>query len=68
VSGMRILLDLDACTGHGRCYSLAPKVFGSDDLGHCELLLAEPPEELRESARRAVATCPEGALTIQETA
>ena len=68
MSSLKVFLDVEACTGHGRCYSLAPAVFSPDDLGHCEILLAEPPEELRESTRRAVATCPEGALRIEETA
>jgi len=63
---VKILLDADACTGHGRCYALAPAVFGADDLGHCVLLAAEPSAEHEAAARTAVATCPEGALTIDE--
>ena len=23
------------CVGHGRCYELAPDVFGDDERGHC---------------------------------
>lgn len=63
---MRIRLDVEACVGHGRCYALAPEVFGADEMGHCEVLLTEPPGELQPAARAAVATCPEDALTIEE--
>lgn len=62
---MKIVLDADACVGHGRCYALAPQVFGPDELGHCVVLLAEPPPELEEAARRGAAACPEEALTVE---
>ena len=29
---MKVRLDLEKCVGHGRCYVLAPEVFGEDDL------------------------------------
>lgn len=63
---MRITLDSDACVGHGRCYALAPQVFGADDLGHCVLLVDQPPDEHHAAARTAVATCPEDALAVDE--
>jgi ferredoxin len=63
---VRIHLDADACVGHGRCYALAPEVFAPDDMGHCEVILAEPPAELWDRARVAVATCPEDALRIEQ--
>lgn len=63
---MKIVLDPAACVGHGRCYALAPEVFAPDDLGHCEVVLAEPPPEQQEAARLAVASCPEDALRIEE--
>ena len=30
---MRVRIDEDLCTGHGRCYTLAPAVFDCDDSG-----------------------------------
>lgn len=63
---MRIELDAETCTGHGRCYALAPRVFAPDDMGHCEIMVAEPSPELEGSARAAVASCPEDALRIVE--
>lgn len=63
---MKILLDEVACTGHGRCYALAPAVFEPDDLGRCRLVIAEPTADLEHAARIAVASCPEDALSIDE--
>ena len=37
----RVRVDAALCVGHGRCYVLAPDVFGEDDRGHCVLQLAE---------------------------
>lgn len=64
---VRILLDPDACVGHGRCYALDPVHFGPDDLGHCEVLDAEPPDDARDAVRRAVGACPEQALSLDES-
>ena len=35
---MRARIDNDKCTGHGRCYTLAPEVFGEDDEGYGTVL------------------------------
>jgi ferredoxin len=61
---MKILLDDDACVGHGRCYALAPEVFEPDDMGHCVLRHDDVPGDLMEQARTGVRACPEDALTI----
>jgi ferredoxin len=63
---MRIVLDEDMCTGHGRCYALAPAVFDADDQGHCVIKIASIPSELEAEARTAVANCPEAALAIED--
>jgi ferredoxin len=61
---VKLSLDTGRCTGHGRCYSLAPAVFGEDEHGHCVLRAAEVPPEHERSARLAVANCPEDALEV----
>jgi ferredoxin len=61
---VKIRLDTARCTGHGRCYSLAPAVFDADEEGHCVLRLAEIPGEHEREARVAVENCPEDALEI----
>ncbi len=61
---MKVTLDTSVCTGHGRCYTLAPEVFDEDERGHCVLVLETLPEPLRASARAAVDACPEQALSL----
>ena len=63
---MRIQLDPERCQGHGRCYSLAPDLFDSDDVGHCVLLVDEVPEGREADARSGVENCPEQALFLTE--
>jgi len=63
---MRVRVDVDLCVGHGRCYVLAPDVFGSDDFGHCEVLVAEVDGPLAEQARLGVENCPERAITLEK--
>lgn len=63
---MRIVLDSELCTGHGRCYTLAPELFDTDDEGHSVLLAAEVPDGLESQAWLAVQNCPERCITIEE--
>ena len=61
---MRIEVDHESCTGHGRCWSLAPEVYEADDDGYCATGVLEVPVELEEQARRAAASCPERAIAV----
>jgi ferredoxin len=61
---MRIEVDPDACTGHGRCYSLAPELFDADDDGYCATRSLEVPAGQEAQARLAVDSCPEGAIRV----
>jgi ferredoxin len=65
---LRVQIDHDLCQGHGRCYDLAPGVFGEDEDGYSVLQCAggRVPADLEAAARLAVANCPEEALSIQE--
>ncbi len=60
----RIALDTERCTGHGRCYTLAPDVFDADDVGHCVVLVNDVSAELEPQAVTAEQNCPEGAITL----
>ena len=60
----RITVDPDRCTGHGRCYSLAPDVFDADEAGYCLVLAGEVSGELEAQAVTAERNCPEGAITL----
>ncbi|MBI2170099.1 MAG: ferredoxin [Actinobacteria bacterium] len=63
---MRVVVDPDKCVGHGRCYALAPDVFEPDDDGYCMVRHYEVWPAVAELVRRAVANCPEEALTIED--
>jgi ferredoxin len=60
----RVSVDPDLCTGHGRCYTLAPDVFDADDAGHCVVLVEEVSGELQVAAKIGEQNCPEGAITL----
>jgi ferredoxin len=60
---MRVTLDRTRCTGHGRCYVLAPDVFEADDDGYSVVRSVEVPVHLEGQARTGQANCPEGAIT-----
>ena len=59
-----VSVDADLCTGHGRCYTLAPDVFDADDLGHCVVLVEDVSGDLEEQAVTGEQNCPEQAITL----
>ncbi len=66
---VKVQIDRAVCQGHGRCYDLAPGVFGEDDEGY-GLVLGDcvvPPDK-EPDARLAVANCPEHAISLLEEA
>lgn len=60
----RVSVDADKCTGHGRCYTLAPDVFDADEAGHCLILVDEVSGERETQAVTAERNCPESAITL----
>ena len=63
---MKVRVDRNVCVGHGRCYELAPDVYGEDERGHCTILRETIPPELEKQARAGEENCPEGAIEIDE--
>jgi ferredoxin len=61
---MRIEVLPALCRAHGKCYRIAPTIFGKDAHGFPWVLVDEVPPELHEKARRAVYACPAKALLI----
>jgi ferredoxin len=57
-------VDADRCVGHGRCYTLAPKVFDADEVGHAVVLIEDVSGELENQAADAERNCPEGAIAL----
>jgi ferredoxin len=63
---MRIRIDRSLCTGHGRCFSLAPEVFDCDEEGFSRLRLEAIPHDLEAAARRGAGGCPERAIATED--
>ena len=63
---MQVRIDEARCTGHGRCYAVAPQSFDYDDDGFGAVADREVPAERQEEVRRAAAACPETAITVSE--
>lgn len=64
---MKVRINSQLCQGHGRCYDLAPGLFGDDDEGYGRVLgdgIVPPGKE--QDARLAVANCPERAVELIE--
>ncbi|GAB3273935.1 ferredoxin [Kineosporia babensis] len=61
-----LVIDREACAGHGLCYGSAPGIVESDEQGD-PVILADPvPSGLLGQAQRVVAYCPERALELRE--
>lgn len=66
---MKVQIDPGLCQGHGRCYDLAPDLFGDDEDGYGQVLgegIVPPGKE--HGARLAAANCPERAINVLEEA
>jgi ferredoxin len=63
---VKIRVDEEQCTGHGRCYRLAPDLLTYDDEGYVSIRgqAIEVPDGQVEFAEEAEGTCPEGAITL----
>ncbi len=61
-------IDHDLCTGHGRCYDLAPSVFTDDERGYGQVLISIVGPELTGEARTAAGACPERAILLKRLA
>ena len=62
----RVVFDEALCVGHGRCYVLAPEVFGEDERGHCVPRMLELDGALADQARIAEQNCPESAIRVED--
>ena len=64
---MKLRINSDICQGHGRCYDLAPGLFGDDDEGYGQVLGdGIVPQEAEHDANLAVLNCPEQAIELLE--
>ena len=65
---MKVKIDADLCTGHGRCWVVAPAFYKLDDNGYNAERgkTIDVPIVLEAAARLGAEKCPERALTIIE--
>lgn len=61
---MKVVIDTERCSGHGRCYGLSPSVFDSDDDGRGVVVVGDLDSEQCAAAQVAVSNCPEKAISI----
>ena len=61
---MRMTIDHDRCSGHARCFALAPEVYAIDDNGYLVTPSGEVPPALEELARKGAHGCPEKVITL----
>jgi ferredoxin len=64
---MKVQIIPELCQGHGRCYDLAPGLFGADEEGYGQVLgdgTVPPPAE--PDAGLATVNCPEQAIKLLE--
>jgi ferredoxin len=62
---MKVQINPELCQGHGRCYDLAPGLFGADEEGYGQVLGdGIVPQEAEHDAGLAVLNCPEQAIEL----
>ena len=61
---MKLVIDTNLCTGHGRCYEVSPDLFVDDDEGYGQVSADDVSADQLGSAQRAVAACPERAISL----
>lgn len=65
-SSVKVSVNFDLCTSNAVCMSIAPEVFEVRDDGFLYILNEHPGPELAEKMHEAVASCPNGAISIEE--
>jgi ferredoxin len=64
---VKVRIDPERCQGHGRCYDLAPRVFGEDEEGYgVPLGEGNVPATNEPQAKLAAVNCPERAIDIMD--
>jgi ferredoxin len=64
---MKLQINPELCQGHGRCYDLAPGLFGADEEGYGQVLGdGIVPQDAERDASLAELNCPEQAIELVE--
>jgi ferredoxin len=59
-------VDFDLCTSNAVCMGIAPEIFEVRDDGYLYVVNEQPGPEFADRLRQAVASCPNGAIAIEE--
>ena len=62
---MKVIVDVDLCTGCGLCVDTCPEVFKMDD-AVARVLVESVPEDALDTCREAADNCPVEAIKIEE--
>jgi ferredoxin len=63
---MRLVIDYDRCTGHGRCFGLSPELFVDDEKGYGQVIGdGRVSDENMVAAQRAIRACPEQSIRLE---
>ncbi len=62
---MNLSIDNQKCQGHGRCVLINTDLFDVDDDGYGVVLIGEPDESFATDIQKAIASCPEQAISYQ---
>jgi ferredoxin len=62
----RVSIDTSQCSGHGRCYEVAPQLFHPDDDGYGQVTGSLVRGHDRALAERVAGLCPEFAVRVSE--
>jgi ferredoxin len=62
---MRAEINESLCQGHALCAMYAPNVFDTSDDGYAVVTRDEVPKDEAEAVGRAVAACPERAISLR---
>jgi ferredoxin len=63
---LKLRIDYERCSGHGRCYDVAPELFTDNEEGYGVVTVEEPDESQLAAARLAVNNCPERAVILED--
>jgi ferredoxin len=63
---MKVEIDRELCSGHGRCFTLAGDVYRSDDEGYNadRGSVIDVPAEHEAAAKLGIRSCPEAAISL----
>ncbi|WP_280231719.1 ferredoxin [Nocardia cyriacigeorgica] len=61
---MKLTIDTKKCSGHARCFAVAPEVFDIDESGYAVPIDREVAVPLSPAIEAGIAACPEHAISV----